>query len=348
MTGTGPRRCPHCNAPVRVRTTVDPETARLHPCGCRIALATDGGTPTAAGGYTREATRYRDEIARLAGVHAYTTPTGDRTLTFRHPERVQVVATVTDSDTEQLHDDTHTELNARLADHCGFPASDRVHLTATELAAVRDRLQAAFPGSTPTCPECDRLTTPDASRPVTYPDESERAVCEPCLTALELDAALAITDDGPRILPPADPPGQAAPDDAPDDQLRPDGGPRYVRETGEGYLGIHRVGTQSLEIHLGQAPVDWPAGTHVPAIRTDRGVALLPPDAAPADPIAQLRITTRDGNGPYVTVKRAVQAALDVTAGADVRLYERPDGPGLLLVPAAADPLCDQNGADDP
>lgn len=345
MTGTDPRRCPHCNAPVRARTTVDPETARLHPCGCRIALATDGG-PTTQGGYTREATRYRDEIARLAGVHSYTTPTGDRTPTFRHPERVQVVATLTDHDPEQLHDATHPELNARLAAHCGFPAPDRAHLTAAELAAVRDRLQATYPDPTPTCPECERLTTPEVSRSVTYPDDDERAVCEPCLIARECDAALAFTDDGIRLLPPADPPGQA--DSEPDDQLRPDGGPRYIRATGEGYLGIHRVGTQSLEIHLGQAPVDWPAGTHVPAIETDQGVALLPPDAAPAEPIAALRITTRASSGPYITVKRAVQAALDVTAGADVRLYERPDGPGLLLVPAASDPLCDHDGAGDP
>lgn len=352
MTGDDLHRCPTCDAPVRARTAVDPESARLHPCGCRIALATDGGTTTEESGYTRVAIRARYEIARLAHVHSYTTRRGDRTPLFRHAERVQVVAATTDRDPEQLRDATHTELNTRLAEHCGFPAPERAHLTANELRRVRNTLQASYPGPTPVCPACDRLTTPEYSTRVVYPDGSERAVCEPCLTALELDAALAFTDDGggARLLPSVDTP-ELDPDSTPtqantDDELRPDGGSKYVRETGAGYLGVHRVGTQSLEIHLGQAPVTWPANTEVPAVATDRGVALLPPDADPSEPITEIRITTRASSGPYLTVKAAVCNALSVTSGDDVRLYERPDGPGLLLVPAATDPLCADGTAD--
>lgn len=118
-----------------------------------------------------------------------------------------------------------------------------------------------------------------------------------------------------------------------------DGGSRYVQPTGEGYLGIHRVGTQSLEIHLGQAPVEWSAGEHVSAIATSRGVVLLPPNADPPNLIAEVLITARTGSGTYVTVKDAVLNQLGVAAGDDVRLYERPHGSGLLLVPAARDPM---------
>lgn len=355
MTRDDRQRCPTCDAPVRARTAVDPESARLHPCECRIALATDGGATTEESGYTRAATHARYEIARLAHVHSYTTPRGDRTPLFRHAERVQVVAATTDTDPEQLREATHTELNARLAKYCGFPAPERAHLTANELRQVRNTLQASYPGPTPICPACERLTTPEYSTRVTYPDGSERAVCEPCLTTLELDAALAFTDDGDGacVLPSVDTP-ELDPDpnptlaqtDAHDDELRPDGGSKYVRETGAGYLGVHRVGTQSLEIHLGQAPVAWSADTEVPAVATEQGVALLPPDAEPAEPITEIRITTRASSGPYLTVKAAVCNVLGVTPGDDVRLYERPDGSGLLLVPAAADPLCADGTAD--
>lgn len=120
-------------------------------------------------------------------------------------------------------------------------------------------------------------------------------------------------------------------------RMATDGGSKYVQPTGEGYLSVHRVGTKSCEVHLGQAPVQWSVDEHVPAITTERGVALLPPDADPPDPIATVRITTHTGT--YAAVTDAILDELGVAAGDDIRLYERPAGPGLLLVSAATDPM---------
>lgn len=133
-------------------------------------------------------------------------------------------------------------------------------------------------------------------------------------------------------------------------KVLPDGGSKYVNETGDGYLGIWASSRWTVKINIGTFDhIDWRSDDDVWVVDADQGIAVV--DEPPAE-----TVTKADGYLTKANVTRtAVGRAVKVPARAlrqlegfapdqDLRGYRR-DGHDLVLVPAQHDPFVEEGGS---
>lgn len=117
-------------------------------------------------------------------------------------------------------------------------------------------------------------------------------------------------------------------------------GSKYVKETAEGYLGVHRVSAEKASLSLGMFPIDWDADTNdVYGVPAEPGVRLTV-DEPDGDDLGRPMEVNTNGVGPSLAVNVAVLDELGVDNGDDIRVYE--DGDALRVVPADPDPMLEE------
>lgn len=110
---------------------------------------------------------------------------------------------------------------------------------------------------------------------------------------------------------------------------------KYTRQTGDGYLGIHRCGSGKATVSLGMADVDWQLGDEIVATRGDDGIKLQPAThvSVETDRLGTYEVSDQ-GHGLNVTVGGPALRAIGMPD--EVRVYD--DGDALLIVDADDDP----------
>jgi hypothetical protein len=125
-----------------------------------------------------------------------------------------------------------------------------------------------------------------------------------------------------------------------------DGGSKYVNETGEGYLGIVRLGGYSLNISIGAwTNYDWRKGDDLWVVDDGPGLSIV--DEEPDDPLGQARAFKYNVGAGVKVSARLVRQTLDIPPSVDVRIYRRDDG-GMRVVPAHPDPMLATDGGVNP
>lgn len=114
----------------------------------------------------------------------------------------------------------------------------------------------------------------------------------------------------------------------------------YTNPTGDGYVGTHTARHNRLSLALGTSPV-FEAGDVIAVFKDGPGrVRLVHGDSQFAASHPEDRIESRTVNRrSQAEFTMSVAKALGVTDRADVRIYDREDSPGYVIVRADDDPF---------